>query len=217
MADHSSGAVVSVNVGVVRDVIYKGKPRTTAIFKEPVAGPVRLVASGAEGDHQADPTVHGGPRKAVYAYAAEDAAWWAEQLGQPIPPGCFGENLTLSGLPLNEAVLGERWQVGGAVLEVTQPRFPCWKLGFRMGSARFPKRFLLAERAGTYLRVVQPGSVQAGDDVARLSAPNHPVTIGLIARLNHADRALALALLEAAAAGALPEGLGELLGQAGVA
>ncbi|MGH2717847.1 MAG: MOSC domain-containing protein [Actinomycetota bacterium] len=207
----TEATVVSVNVGTVREVIYHGKPRTTAIYKEPVAGAVRIVDTGVEGDIQADPTVHGGPRKAVYVYSVEDAAWWAGKLGIEIPPGTFGENLTLSGWKINDAVLGERWRAGTAIVEVTQPRFPCWKLGFRMGDGRFPKRFLLGERGGTYLTVVEPGTIAAGDRVELLSRPAHRLTIGLIAHLNHADRQLAGLLLEAAAAGIELDELSDLV------
>lgn len=215
MKRDAGATVVSINVGSVREVTYKGKSRTTAIYKEPVAGPVRIGDTGVEGDIQADPTVHGGPRKAVYSYSVEDAAWWADQLGSEIPPGTFGENLTLAGWHVNDAVIGERWGVGTAVLEVTQPRFPCWKLGFRMGDGRFPRRFLMGERAGAYLTVIEPGIVTAGDAIERLSRPPHPVTIGLIAHLNHADRQLASLLLQAAEAGVELEELSDLI--AGVA
>ncbi|HLI57062.1 MAG TPA: MOSC domain-containing protein [Actinomycetota bacterium] len=215
MSRDAAANVVSINVGSVREVTYRGKPRTTAIFKEPVPGPVRIGDAGVDGDHQADPVFHGGPRKAVYAYSVEDAAWWSAKLGTPVPPGTFGENLTLGGLPVNDAVIGERWRVGTAVVEVTQPRFPCWKLGYRMGDGRFPRRFLLGERAGTYLGVVEPGSVAVGDPIELLSRPGHRLTIGLVAHLNHADRQLALLLLEAAEAGVELDELSDLI--AGVA
>lgn len=206
-----AASVVSINVGPVREVTYRGRPRTTAIFKEPVGGPVRIAVTGVEGDIQADPTVHGGARKAVYAYSVEDAAWWAGKLGVPIPPGTFGENVTLAGLSVNDALIGEQWRVGTAVVEVTQPRFPCWKLGFRMGDSRFPRRFLLGERAGTYLGVVEPGTVAVGDGVELISRPPHRLTIGLIAHLNHADRQLALLLLQAAEAGVELSELSDLI------
>lgn len=217
MTGEQRGTVASLNVGAIREVIHHGKPRTTAIWKDPVEGRLSLRRTGVDGDHQADPSVHGGPRKAVYAYAAEDEAWWQQELGTRIAPGTFGENLTVIGVNLNEAVIGEQWQVGGALLEVTQPRFPCWKLGFRMGDARFPKRFLAAGRAGTYLSVLQEGEVGAGDHVKPVLRPGHRITVGLIARLNHADRALALLLLEATEAGVSGEELQALLTMGGVA
>lgn len=147
----------------------------------------------------------------MYAYAAEDRLWWQEQLGTELAVGVFGENLTLRGVEVNEAVVGERWQVGTAELEVTQPRFPCWKLGMRMNDAGFIERFLAAGRAGTYLRVVREGELVAGDRVERLFRPAHSITVGLVARLNHADRATALRLLAAAEDGAGPSELQALL------
>lgn len=213
----AGGRVVSVNVGSVREILYHGRPRTTGIYKEPVPGRVPLRAEGVAGDQQADLTVHGGTRKAVYAYAAEDAAWWEEQLGREVSPGTFGENVTLSGLDVNGAVIGERWQMGTSLVEVTQPRFPCWKLGFRMGSARFPRRFLDAERPGTYLRVLEAGEVEAGDPVTWVSEPGHQLTVGLVAYLNRTDRPLAIALLDAVEAGIPPTDLQDVLLSSGLA
>ena len=212
-----AATLVSVNVGVVREVLFHGEVRTTGIWKDPVPGPVTLHTLGAEGDQQADRINHGGTNKAVYAYAVEDAAWWQDQLGIPIPPGTFGENLTVVGMTMNDALIGERWRVGGAVVQVTQPRFPCWKLGLRMNDSRFTKRFLDAGRAGAYLSVVQEGVVAAGDEVVRISRPGHSLTVGLVAYLNHADRPKALQLLEAAERGSEPEQLDELVLRAGVA
>lgn len=217
METQGGARVVSVNIGEVREVIYHGRPRTTAIWKDPVEHPVRLGLNGVEGDHQADPSVHGGPLKAAYFYSTDDLAWWEGELQQSLGPGTFGENLTVTGLTLNDARIGERWRIGGALLEVTQPRFPCWKLGLRMADPRFPKRFLEAGRAGAYVSVVTEGAVRAGDALEVVSRPAHPVTVGLIAYLNHADRELALLLLQAAEAGISPDEWQDLLGQAGVA
>src|SRR6266498_1535833 len=150
-----NGVVVSVNAGAVREIVYRGRIRTTGIWKEPVAGRVAVLAESLAGDHQADPRFHGGPRKSLYAYASEDYLWWQEELGRPMGPGTFGENLTLSGLDLNDVRLGERLRFGTAVLQATQPRFPCWKLGFRMGDQKFPRRFLDEGRAGAYFSVVE--------------------------------------------------------------
>lgn len=210
------GRVVSLNVGSVREVVYRGKNRTTAIWKDPTAGRLGVHRHGMAGDHQADVRFHGGQRKAVYAYAREDARWWEAELGTPIPPATFGENLTVEGISINDAVLGEQWRVGDALLEVTQPRFPCWKLGLRMSDPKFPRRFLAAGRAGTYLSVAEEGEVGAGDPVTIVSRPGHRVTVGLIAHLNHTDRALALLLLEAAEAGITPQEWQTMLSQAGL-
>ncbi|HEX3542710.1 MAG TPA: MOSC domain-containing protein [Acidimicrobiales bacterium] len=207
--DWSSGAtVVSVNVGAIREIVFHGEVRTTGIWKSPVAGRVAVGATGLAGDRQADLTVHGGRDKAVYAYAAEDLDWWQRELGVAVAPGTFGENLTLGGANLAGAVLGETWRVGTAVLQIVQPRYPCWKLGVRMGDAAFPARFLAAERSGTYFRVVAPGDVAAGDAVEVLSRPSHAVTVGTVAHLNHADRPAAKRLLEAAIAGLVDDAAG---------
>jgi MOSC domain-containing protein YiiM len=189
--------VESVNVGGPRDVAFRGHTIRTAIWKSPVAGRVRVAGINLSGDDQADRTVHGGPDKAIYSYAAEDLAWWADELGRPLEPGTFGENLTTSGIDLTAAVIGERWALGSAVLEVTQPRIPCYKLGIRMGNSRFPARFARAGRPGAYLRIVSEGEIGAGDRIRLLSRPDHAVTVGLVERAYHADRSLVAGLLAA--------------------
>lgn len=173
--------VRSVNVGTVRVVEYRGREATTAIWKDPVPGPVAVRGVNLEGDGQADRRFHGGADKAVYAYALEDYAWWGAELGATPAPGTFGENLTVEGIDLTEAVVGERWLVGTTVLEVCQPRTPCWKLGLRMGDHRFPARFDAAGRPGAYLRISREGEVSAGDEVVRFYRPDDGRTIGHIA------------------------------------
>jgi MOSC domain-containing protein YiiM len=158
-------SVLSVNLARPGTVRWRGKDVPTGIFKEPVEGPVRARGDSLEGDHQADRRVHGGGAKAVYAYAREDYEWWEAELGRELPPGTFGENLTLSGVDVTGAEPGERWRVGGALLEVTEPRLPCFKLGVKMDSLRFLKQFTAAGRPGKYLRIVEEGDVQAGDAV----------------------------------------------------
>lgn len=190
-------AVVSVNVGGVRTVMLGMRPVRSAIWKSPVEGPVRVAGVNLDGDDQADREVHGGPDKAIYAYAAEDLAWWSTQLGHAVEPGTFGENLTTAGIDLAAAVVGERWTVGSAILEVTQPRIPCYKLGIRMGDPRFPRQFAHAARPGAYFRILSPGAVEAGDPIRVLSTPEHGVTVGLVERACHADRRLIPRLLEA--------------------
>jgi MOSC domain-containing protein YiiM len=137
------------------------------------------MASGVnlDGDDQADRRVHGGPDKAVYSYAEEDYRYWAQVEGLAVTPGLFGENLTTRGLELRDAVVGERWRVGSAVLEVAQPRLPCYKLGIRMGDDDFPRRFEEAGRMGAYLRIVTEGVVAPGDPVEVISRPDHGVTL----------------------------------------
>lgn len=191
------GRLVSVNVGSVRTIDWNGRQVTTGIYKKPVDGrrPVRGV--NVDGDDQADRRVHGGPDMAVYAYAAEDYRWWEDELGRPLAPGTFGDNLTVEGVSPSDAVLGERWRVGSAVLRVTQPRIPCYKLGIRMGDPRFPSRFAAAGRPGTYLAIEEEGEVGAGDGVDVLSRPDHAVTVGDVERAYHVDRSRVPSLLAA--------------------
>lgn len=185
--------VASVNTGQPTEYQWLGSTVRTAIFKQPVAGRVWARGTNLDGDEQANREVHGGADKALYAYAAEDTAWWGEQLG----PGAFGENLTLAGVPVTDAEVGERWRVGSALLEVRQPRIPCAKLGLRMGDRHFPRRFAAADRPGAYLGIVEEGELGAGDPVVVEHRPGHGVTVGLIARAYHNDRTLAPRLLAA--------------------
>jgi MOSC domain-containing protein YiiM len=177
-----TGTVVSVNVGEPRPVEVDGHTVWTAIWKSPVEGRVPLRDVNLRGDDQADRTVHGGPDKAVYAYALEDTEWWEAQLGRPLGAGAFGENLTVRGIAVSAAVIGERWAVGSTVLEIAQPRLPCFKLGLRMGDPRYPKRFAAAGRPGAYLRVLREGDIGAGDRVELVSRPPHGVTSALVSR-----------------------------------
>jgi MOSC domain-containing protein YiiM len=176
----------------------------SAIHKAPVDGPVRVEGINLAGDEQADRRVHGGPDKAVYAYAAEDAAWWAAELGREMPPGMFGENLTVSGLDVSGAVIGERWRAGTVELEVCQPRLPCFKLAARFGEPLMVKRFAQAGRPGAYLRIATPGELAAGDTIEVLSRPDHGVTIALVSAAILLDEEL---LRTASAAPQLPERL----------
>ncbi len=143
-----------------------GAVGVSGIDKRPVAGPVRVRTLGLHGDVQADRKHHGGTDKAVYAYAAEDADWWSQQLRREIPPGTFGENLRLSGIDLDGAHPGERWRIGEhVVLEATVPRIPCATFGRWLGEPGWVRRFMEAGRPGTYFRVITAGTVQAGDAV----------------------------------------------------
>ena len=174
--------VVSVNVGRVREVEWRGDVVRTGIWKSPVGdAPVLVHGVNLDGDDQADRRVHGGADKAVYAYAEEDYAWWRDAHGVPTEPGLFGENLTTLGLPLEASLVGERWRVGDALLEVAQPRLPCFKLGIRMGDPFFPKRFFAASRLGAYLRIVEPGHVRTGDAVEIVARPAHGITLATMA------------------------------------
>jgi MOSC domain-containing protein YiiM len=205
-SEAAAGEVESVNVGEPRPVQVDGHTVRTAIWKSPVEGRVPLRGVNLRGDDQADRSVHGGPDKAVYAYAVEDTAWWEAQLGGRLGAGAFGENLTVRGLPVSEAVIGERWAVGSTVLEVAQPRLPCFKLGLRMGDPGFLKRFAAADRPGAYLRVVQEGDIGAGDRIDVLSRPAHGVTSALVSRALLREPRLLPAALQAPE---LPAGLRE--------
>src|SRR4051794_887216 len=149
--------IVSVNVATPRTVDWQGRRVRSAIWKEPVDGPITVEGVNLIGDGQADRRVHGGPDKAVYAYATEDYDWWATSLG-PLAAGTFGENLTTVGIDLTACCIGDRWHVGTAVLEVAQPRQPCFKLGMRMGDPGFPDVFESAGRPGAYLRITGEGT-----------------------------------------------------------
>jgi MOSC domain-containing protein YiiM len=191
-----AGVVVSVNVGTPRGVRYRGNTVRTAIWKDPVAGRVKVGGHKVEGDVQGNPEAHGGPDKAVYAYAAEDYEWWGSELGQELGPGTFGENLTLRGIDVSNALVGERWRVGGTLLEVAQPRIPCFKLGIRMGSQRFPSRFAAAGRPGAYLRIVTEGEIAAGDPAEVVHRPGHDLSVAEVSRIYHDDHAGADRLLQ---------------------
>ncbi len=162
--------VVSVNVAEVRTLTVSGREVETGIFKLPVPGRVPVGELGLKGDVQADRRVHGGYDQAVYAYAIEDIDWWEAELGRELGPGFFGENLTLRGFDVSDARPGDRWKVGGVVLEVTGPRQPCQKLATKVGERGFVRRFARAGRPGAYLRVVAEGSLQAGDPVQVMSS-----------------------------------------------
>lgn len=190
--------VASVNVGQPRTVLVGRTEITSAIWKEPVVGRVRVGATNVEGDRQADLRAHGGQDKAVYAYAAEDLQWWAEQLGREIGPGMFGENLTTTAVDLTACLIGERWTVGSTVLEVASPRIPCFKLAARFDDPGLPRRFAAAGRPGAYLRVAREGDLAAGDRIDVVYRPSHDVTVGLVARAYHQDHDLVPLLLEAA-------------------
>ena len=187
------GHVVSVNVGVPRTVEWQGRRVRTAIWKEPVDGAVEVRGVNLAGDDQADRRVHGGTHKAVYAYGAGDYRWWSEQLGVDIGPGTFGDNLTVDGFDPGAAWVGERWRVGSCVLEVSEPRMPCFKLGIRMGTADFVDLFGVVGRHGTYLRIVQEGAVRAGDEVELVSRPAERLTVAELAASRQDDDAELLA------------------------
>jgi MOSC domain-containing protein YiiM len=174
------GKVVSVNVGQVAE-FKAGRAKRSAIVKSPVEGRVAVRGVNVDGDDQADRRVHGGPDQAVYAYAREDYEWWESELARELPDGMFGENLTLRGVDLDGALIGDTWAIGTTVLQITSPRIPCLKLQTRMGEPKFIKRFGAAGRPGAYLRILQEGELGAGDAVKVVKRPSHGVTL---ARMN---------------------------------
>jgi len=162
--------LVSVQVGRPRTVRWRGRVVTTGIYKEPVTGRILLRRFNLDGDQQADLTVHGGRDKAVYVYPSEHYTFWRKELpGNPLPYGSFGENFTSEGLDERSVHIGDRFRIGGAVVDVTQPRLPCYKLGLRFGRPDMPKRFHASGRCGFYLMVVEEGEVGAGDAWERLA------------------------------------------------
>jgi MOSC domain-containing protein YiiM len=172
--------VVAVNVGRAAPLGLGDRVVPSGIVKHAAAGPVAIGALGVEGDEQADRVNHGGPYKAVYAYAGEDVAWWEAEIRRPIEPASFGENLTLAGVSVTGARIGERWRIGSVELEVSGPRVPCLKLGARMGDPLFPRKFVAAGKPGAYLSVPTPGTLQAGDEVVIVDRPDHGVSVGLV-------------------------------------
>jgi MOSC domain-containing protein YiiM len=175
--------IVSLNVGMPREVKWHGRSVETGIFKEPVAGRVALHTLNLDGDAQADLTVHGGEYKAVYCYPAEHYAYWKTELGRELPKGMFGENFTTEGLLEKDAHLGDRLRVGTAEVVVTQPRLPCYKLGVRFDADDMVKRFLASGRTGFYLAVTRDGEVEAGDEIVRISRDANAVSVTEITRL----------------------------------
>lgn len=182
------GTVVSVNVGGIRQFDYRGRPAVSAIWKSPVTGRVTARGVNLEGDDQADREAHGGPDKAVYAYAIEDSRWWATDLGRSLEYGEVGENLTTEGIDVTNALVGERWEIGSTVLEVSEPRVPCWRLAVRMEDTAFLRRFTQAGRPGTYLRIAVEGELGSGDEIRVVERPDHDLTIGDVFRIFTRDR-----------------------------
>jgi MOSC domain-containing protein YiiM len=183
-----TGRVVAACVSPGRKVEYNGRVVGTGIFKEPVEGRVPVGRLGLEGDRQVDLRVHGGEYKAVYAYPHEHYETWSDELGRDdLAFGQFGENLTTEGLLEDGVHIGDRFRAGTAVLEVTQPRVPCFKLGIKMGDPTFPKRVLQSMRCGFYLRVVEEGEIGAGDAIERIETGPEAVSIYALYHLRFHD------------------------------
>ncbi len=178
--------LISVNVGLPRTVSYRDGNVVTGIYKVPVAGRVWLRRLNLDGDGQADLRVHGGEDKAVYVYPHEHYAFWAQEAGRnDFALGQFGENLTVQGLLEDAVHIGDIVRVGEALVQVSQPRSPCFKLGIRMGDAAFPARFTAANRTGFYLRVLKEGQVAAGDTIERVEHAADSISVRDAFRLRH--------------------------------
>ncbi|HZS46104.1 MAG TPA: MOSC domain-containing protein [Blastocatellia bacterium] len=198
--------IVSVNVGLPKQVVWKGKAVETGIFKEPVEGSVFVRKLNLDGDRQADLSVHGGPNKAVYAYPAEHYDFWRTEFpDMNLLWGMFGENLTVTGLKEDAIVIGDRFQIGSTVIEAKQPRMPCFKLGIKFGRDDIIRRFLDSGRTGFYFLVVEEGEMKAGDAIERIHRQKDGVTIADVARLYSRDRLNIDLLRRAIQTEALPE------------
>lgn len=208
----SAGRLLSVNVGEPRPVTAGRHVVETAIWKTAVEGPVRVRGVNIDGDAQADRSVHGGPDKAVYAYAIEEIRDWETELGRQLDTATFGENLTTEGLDVSGAVVGQRWRIGTTLLEVAQPRLPCFKLGVRLGEPGFVRRFAGASRPGAYLRIIEEGQIEAGDVITVTHQPDHGVSMRLVFDAILLDRSL---IPDALRAPQLPPRLRQLMTRIG--
>jgi len=188
--------VLSVNLGRPREFEFQGKTARSSIWKNPVSGPVAVRGVNLEGDDQSDREVHGGPDKAVYSYAVEDIRWWEAELGRDLQLSAFGENLTTSGIDVSGALIGEQWEIGTALFEVSQPRSPCWKLGVKMEDPAFPRKFTNGGRPGAYLRILREGILGAGDPIRVAHRPSHGVRVSDVSRIHTREREKASVLLE---------------------
>jgi len=160
--------IVSVNVSQPVEIDYNGKKITTSIFKKPVTGEVAVSTFNLEGDQQVDLENHGGGHKAVYAFSANQYDYWQHTLNQSLHYGQFGENLTITDLDETHLCIGDQLQVGSCILEITQPRVPCFKLGIALGLNTIPKRFIQHAATGIYFKVIQKGTLSVGDNVTRI-------------------------------------------------
>jgi MOSC domain-containing protein YiiM len=180
--------LLSVNVGLPREIEWNGRIVRTSIFKEPVTGRVRVARLNVDGDQQSDLTVHGGPDKAVYAYPSEHYTFWRSELpDMDLAWGVFGENFTTDGLGEDTLHIGDRLRVGSAEFVVTQPRMPCFKLGIRFNRSDMVKRFLQSGRSGFYFAVLKEGEVTAGDMIELLKQDEQDITVADVVNLYRQD------------------------------
>ena len=198
--------LISVNVGVPQLVMSHGEPVSTGIFKAPVSGRVMLRTLNLDGDRQADLSVHGGPSKAVYGYPSEHYEYWKKELpDMELPWGMFGENFTTEGLFESDLNIGDRFRIGTALVMVTEPRLPCYKLGLKFGRSDIIRRFLASERTGFYFAVLQEGELGAGDLIEPMPESKSGVRVSDITRLYVRDKHNVELLRRAVEVEALPE------------
>ena len=182
--------VLSINVtSVVHQGEWTGSEGRTGIDKRSVTGDIEFKNNGVAGDRIIDTNVHGGYDQAVYAYAREDAQWWETEIGEEIPAGRFGENLTTEGIDVNAALVGEQWKIGSVILEVSQPRIPCRVFAGFWKRATLIKDFTQAGRPGAYLRIIQEGTARAGDAIEVIYKPDHAISIGDLFSAKSGERA----------------------------
>ena len=198
--------LISVNVGLPREVTWEGRAVTTGIFKTPVDGPVALRRHNLDGDRQADLSVHGGPTKAIYVYLTQHYDYWRRELEDgELPWGSFGENFTVEGFDEEAVGIGDEFRVGSARVVVTEPRMPCFKLGIRFGRADMVKRFLKSQRTGFYFGVVEEGLVQAGDELQRVAEHPDKLRVADVTRLYTTEKTNEMLLRRASSVSVLPE------------
>jgi MOSC domain-containing protein YiiM len=198
--------ILSVNVGLPRQISWQGKLVTTGIFKERVEAPIMLRSINLDGDRQADLTVHGGASKAIYAFPSEHYDFWRAELpGVDLPWGMFGENFTTEGLLEETVYIGDRFRAGETEVMVTEPRMPCYKLGIKFGRADMIKRFLASRRTGFYFAVVRGGTVGAGDAIEFAGREQQEISVADITRLYAFEKDDVKGLHRAIEVEALPE------------
>ena len=202
-----SGSLLSVNVGLPQDLVWHGRTVHTAVWKRPVAGPRMVRRLNIDGDGQGDLAGHGGEHRAVFVYQIESYRYWQAQLGRDdFAYGQFGENFTVAGLADDQVCIGDRYRIGEAVFEVTQPRVTCYRVGIRMDDPRMPAMLVSHHRPGFYFRVLREGVVQAGDDVVKVGSAPEAMTVADVDALLYLPGHPREQVLRALRIAALPDG-----------
>jgi ferredoxin-NADP reductase/MOSC domain-containing protein YiiM len=220
--DQRAGSLLSVNVGLPQDVAWGGRIVHTAVWKRPVEGPRMVRRLNIDGDGQGDLAGHGGEHRAVFVYQIESYRYWQAQLGRDdFSYGQFGENFTVAGLPDDQVCIGDRYRIGEAVFEVTQPRVTCYRVGIRMNNPQIPALLISHHRPGFYLRVLREGAVQAGDDIVKIASGPEGMTVAEIDALlylpGHPRQQVARALRIPALPAGWRDSFQAILGQGGAA